>query len=281
MTHGTDVVIYHGDALDVLPKMEPESVDAVVTSPPYTDLRHGDYESPPPEKFVEWYRPFVVSIRHVLKPTGGFMLNLGRKFKNGCELDYVERTLRMVQEEVAFNRIDTIIWGKINGRPINPYLTNAHEYVYWFVSGRALDAYRGFDAVRSPYSEATLERYQRTWDRQTVRKGQHGFEDGRTPHPEGSRPTSIYVTQIGKEKGIQHPAPMALDLARFLVCLACPPGGTVLDPMLGSGTTAVAARLHGRRCIGVESIGTHVDEAHDRLDEVPEQLELTTGDVRL
>lgn len=261
-----DVTVVLGDALEALRRGGEGGgqVDAIVTSPPYADAR-GDVENVTTDEFVEWFTPYLVEMRQWLKPGGGFMLNLGRRFKDGVESDYIERTLLRAQE-VGWKRIDTVVWGKINGRPVPPYLTNKHEIILWMTWGmRPIDAYRGYDEVRYPYPEETLLRYQRNWRNGTNVKGEESVQEGRTPHGDGARPGSLYVTQVGKEKGLKHPTPMALDLARFLVCLSCPAGGTVLDPFGGSGTTAVAGRLHGRKTILVEREPEFVREALDRL----------------
>lgn len=264
---GTDVKLVRGDAHEALAeglRFRIAPADAIVTSPPYADARD-DVENVTPEEYVEWISPFLGLLRTWLVPGGGFMLNLGRRFKDGVESDYVERVLLRAQE-IGWVRIDTVVWGKINGRAVNPYLTNKHEQIYWLTYGvKPLDAYRGYDEVRYPYPEETLARYQRNWINGTSIKGKAEVQAGRKAHPDGARPGSIYVTQVGKEKGIRHPSPMALDLARFLVCLSCPPGGLVLDPFAGSGSTAVAARLHGRRAILIERSDEFADEACERL----------------
>lgn len=298
-THDLDrVTLIEGDALDVLPELA--EYDAIVTSPPYADAR-GDVKSATPNEYVEWISPFLEALLPHVRVGGGFMLNLGRVFRDGVESSYVERTL-MRAEDLGWKRIDTVVWGKINGRPVPPYLTNKHEVVYWFTRGDApAGAYRGYDEVRYPYPEETLLRYQRNWINGTNVKGEESIQEGRTPHEDGARPGSLYVTQVGKEKGIKHPTPMALDLARFLVCLACPrfvcdhcgpllnPGtgtfqktmtaricnhsrtswrpGVVLDPFFGSGTTGVAAKLHGRDCVGIEKDPDFLVETFDRLSQ--------------
>ena len=70
---------------------------------------------------------------------------------------------------------------------------------------------------------------------------------------------------VGAEKGLEHPTPMALDLAQHLVRLACPPGGLVLDPFAGACTTAVAARALGRHSVCIEVDPAHCAEGARRM----------------
>ena len=244
-----DVQLYVGDARDVLPWLEAESVDAVVTSPPFADAR-ADVPAPTPEQFEDWLAPILGELRRVILPRGSMMLNLGRRFRDGRELDYVERTL-LRAERLGWHRIDTLIWWKPNAPARSgPYLTNAHEYVYWLAP--STDAYRGLDDARAPYSPATLGRYGRRWARNTRVKGSHVEQSGRDPHPLGARPTSVLIETVGREKGNPHPSPMPEAIAADLIALSCPSGGVVLDPFAGSGTTLRAARKLERRAVGIE-----------------------------
>jgi hypothetical protein len=83
----------------------------------------------------------------------------------------------------------------------------------------------------------------------------------------GGRPTSVYTSAVGIAPGNPHPAPMADDLARHLIALSCPHGGTVLDPFMGSGTTALVARKLGRRSIGIELSPEYATLCAERLQQ--------------
>ena len=76
----------------------------------------------------------------------------------------------------------------------------------------------------------------------------------------------------GASRGLKHPAPMNEDLARHLVCLSCPPGGTVLDPFAGSCTTGRAALNRGRSFIGFELNPEYADEGRARLEHITPPL---------
>lgn len=258
-----DFVLYLDDALKILPQLFPGSVDAIVTSPPYAGQR-GAVE---PASYVEWLRPYLAELRRVLTPTGGFLLNLGRTYRDGQESSYIEETL-FAAREIGWKRVDTLIWRKLNAHPfVAPcYLINEHEIVYWLA--RETTAYRGYtEETRRPPSPNTVARRERAGLRGPKNRERNGYQPAqRTPiNPDGVRPGSVFECYIGREKGIHHGEVMALELAEHLVALACPPGGLVLDPFAGSGSTALAARKLGRRSISIEIDPTHAAECARRL----------------
>jgi len=79
--HVEQPVIYQGDCLDILPKLESNSIDLIVTSPPYADQRKDTYGGVSPDKYVEWFLPVANELKRVLKNEGSFILNIN------CRLD--------------------------------------------------------------------------------------------------------------------------------------------------------------------------------------------------
>ncbi|MBC7235447.1 MAG: site-specific DNA-methyltransferase, partial [Chloroflexi bacterium] len=75
--------IYTGDCLDVLKTFETESVDLVITSPPYADRRKHTYGGVHPDRYVEWFMPIADELYRVLKPRGSFVLNIKERVVNG------------------------------------------------------------------------------------------------------------------------------------------------------------------------------------------------------
>jgi site-specific DNA-methyltransferase (adenine-specific) len=264
-----DLQLWHGDALTVLRGLPDGSVDCCVTSPPYSDARR-DIEAVPPDEFPAWLAGSLRPLQRLLTTSGTLMLNLGRRFRDGEELSLAEDSLQALRAD-GWRRIDTLIWFKpnANGRG-GPYLRDCHEVVYWLALSPR-DAFRNLDEVRRPYRD--LSRYERGYT-QAV-KGEPRALHRRQPHPLGARPDSVFVCSVGKEKGREHPTPMPLELAQELVALACPPGGTVVDPFFGEGTTGRAARILNRRCIGVEISLDYCALAARRT----QQLSLTAGAV--
>lgn len=251
-----DLTVWHGDCNDVLWNLRGQSLDAIVTSPPYADARP-DVPAPSPEEFPQWLAPRLRAMAYALKPDGSLMLNLGRRFRDGEESDYIEMTL-LVARELGWKRIDTLIWFKPNANARGgPYLHDKHEIVFWLA--QQTDVYRGYDAdTRAPYDEGTAARYARGY--QQAAKFHPRDLRSRQLNPDGARPASVVVVYTGGEHGNPHPSPMPQPLAEYLVALSCPRGGTVCDPFAGSGTTGRAARVLGRRAILIES-----DESYCRL----------------
>jgi site-specific DNA-methyltransferase (adenine-specific) len=257
-----DFTLYVGDALEVLRLLPGESVDAVVTSPPYADARL-DYDHVSAHEYGDWTHAWVSAALPVVKTSGSLLLNLGRLHRNGEESDYWIDALNRARA-AGWKWIDTIVWRKTKAVPkAGPYLHDVHEYVLWFA--RRTDAYRGYDEeTRVPHSPLTVARYAR--GKLSGQKGQAHRE--RPPlNPLGGRPTSVYTSSVGIAPGNPHPAPMADDLARHLIALSCPHGGTVLDPFMGSGTTALVARKLGRRSIGIELSPEYATLCAERLQQ--------------
>lgn len=258
-----DVTIWHGDALEVLRTLGDGSVDAVVTSPPYSDARD-DVAAEPLDSFAEWFVPILAELLRVVSPAGSMLLNLGRRFRDGEEHPYAEDTVAAARR-LGWKRIDTLVWKKTNPPGLaSPYLTSCHEYAFWLAPNTA--AYRGYDEVRQPYSPESLARFKRG-PRAPV-KNDPWKRKGAPPHPLGAKPWSVFECPVGEEKGNAHPTPMAFRLAKHLVALCTPVGGIVLDPFGGSGTTARAARILGRQAILIERNETYCTLAAQRLSQL-------------
>lgn len=255
----------HGDAFEVLEQLATGSVDAVVTSPPYGDLRQ--YGGAHPDDYDRWLAPALNELLRIVKPGGSMMLNLGRIFRDGEEHPYLELTMLRART-LGWRRIDTLVWDKMSAPPRGGnYLHDVHELVYWLAPN--VNAYRGYAEVGETRDPETIARYGRA----NVRGAKD--EDYNAP---GRRrvipsqleegviaPKSVFRCGAGSVTGLDHPAPMELKLARRLVMLSCPPGGTVLDPFAGSCTTLIAALELGRAGIGIELDADYLEEGKRRL----------------
>jgi DNA modification methylase len=254
-----DFQLYVGDALEVLRGLPDESVDAVVTSPPYLDARP-EYPSPSLHGFEDIFRELSRVV------TGPALFNVGRLWQDGTERLWWVDLIRSA-ERAGWSLLDTLVWCKPNANPIHgAVLAASHEYVLILGEPRAL---LNVDAIRTPYSDESKARMARTWINGRGVKGDlRGHQTGREIHPLGARPRSYVTFSVGKEKGNPHPAPMPLELAQHLVALGSWPTETVLDPFAGSGTTCLAARQLGRRAIGIELSQEYAKLAAKRLSQL-------------
>lgn len=262
-----DFTLYAGDALVVLRELEVASVDCVVTSPPYLDARP-EYPSPSLEEFELIFR----ELRRVVRAGGPLLVNVGRLFRDGCELRWQEDLLRAV-ERAGWSHLDTRVWLKPNANPIRGNVfTDSHEYV--LVLGDPGGTSLNVDAVRTEYTPESLARLGRPWRRGRGTKGDdRADQSSRRANPLGARGRSFHTAYVGREKGNPHPAPMPLEVAEWMIALASWPGDVVLDPFAGSGTTAVAARRRGRRCVCIELDVDYCRCAAERLSQLPLLLE--------
>lgn len=256
-----DLSIYVGDAREVLAALPDDAAAACVTSPPYLDARP-EYPSPTLSEFEAIFR----EMRRVV--SGPALVNVGRIFRNGCEVRWHEPLLAAA-ERAGWSHLDTITWVKPNANPIHGnVLADRHEYVFVLGDpGTTLNV----DAVRVAYAESSVARLRRGWTNHVGVKNDDSRRRGRRvsePHPLGGRAPSYIVVDTGREKGNPHPAPMPLNLALDMVALASWPGGTVLDPFAGSGTTALAARRLDRRSVLIELDADYARLAAERLQQL-------------
>lgn len=264
--------IIDGDCIEVLAALGPDAVDAIVTSPPYADQRQYAGKTDP-AAYADYLEPFLDAMLKVLRPGGSLMLNIGRVHRDhqeqACAFDALYRARAM-----GWKWLDTIIWAKPNGfiAASTSYLHSAHEYVWWL--GKETTAYRGYDAdTRTPHTPSSLARFAHGFRKTTSKDDARYHQAGKrmaAPHPDGARPKSVVTYAVSGQRGNDHPAPMPEGLAQHLVCLSCPPGGLVLDPFAGSGTTGRVALRKGRSFVGVEIDAGYAELARRRIvDDAP------------
>lgn len=103
--------IIQGDCLSVMKEMRPDTVDLVVTSPPYADTRKSTYGGIHPDKYVDWILPITEQIFRVLKPDGTFILNIKEKAFKGERHTYVLNTILRMREQ-GWLWTEEFVWAK-------------------------------------------------------------------------------------------------------------------------------------------------------------------------
>jgi len=268
-----------GDARTVLSSFPESSVDLVFTSPPYADSRKKTYGGVPPDKYLEWFLPIADQFQRVLKPTGSFVLNIKEKTIRGERHPYVVELIQALRGR-GWLWIEEYIWHKKNCFPGKwpTRFRDAWERCLHFTTSRHFAMYQ--EAVMVPtgdWRHARLRNLSTTDKKRDESKVASGF--GKKVENWVGRdlayPTNVLhlATECGNRK---HSAAFPVALPDWFIRLFTTAGDVVLDPFVGSGTTAVAAARLGRRFIGVEIKLEHAELAQSR---VPEAVDLFTRSV--
>jgi site-specific DNA-methyltransferase (adenine-specific) len=273
--------IYCGDALQQLRAFADESVDTIVTSPPYFQQRNyadasqiGQEGSP--AEYVERLVQVFREARRTLRSTGSLWLVLGDKYESKRLLGLPWRVAFALQDDGWILRSD-IIWHKPNAMPsaVKDRPTTDHEYVFFLT--KSAEYYYDADAIREPhvtFSEKSRMRggrkhfFQRDSTPEAGKNGGHAnLHDGRWDqafHPAGRNKRTVWSIPLSKFRGA-HFAVFPESLVTHCILAGCPAGGLVLDQFLGSGTTAVVARRLQRRYAGIDCNAEYCEMARQRL----------------
>jgi DNA modification methylase len=291
-----------GDAVEQMRTLDDGCAACVVTSPPYYGLR--DYEGNPdqigtestPVEYVAALVRVFAEVHRVLADDGALWLNLGDSYAHGGSgaqgatgaraarqftAEHVPgcaslpaKNLLGIPWRVAFALQDAgwilrnaIVWHKPNAMPesVTDRLSTRHEMLflltksprYWF----------DLDAIREPHAISTIAAAHR------ARKPYQA--PGQTPNVK-SRPTGDRGSNPGDVWSIStrpltdaHFATFPVELPRRCIAAGCKPGGTVLDPFSGAGTTALVAQQLGHPAIGIDINASYHDIALRRMVDAP------------
>lgn len=259
------VTLFLGDALQVAVTIPDASVDCIVTSPPYYRLRDygtdGQYglESSPTE-YVETMRVLFSELRRVLVDDGTLWLNIGDSYIPGKNLLGMPWRVAFALQDDGWILRNAIIWHKPNAMPesVTDRLCGRYEHVFMFSKSRHywfdLDPIREEvtyprNPVRPPTSLDPIKYApgitpQNGRARTGRQRGYVGSELGRNPGDVWALPTQPFHQA--------HFAVFPIELPKRCILSGCKPGGTVLDPFSGSGTTGLAAQRTGRKYIGID-----------------------------
>ena len=278
-----------GEALATLRTVPSELADVVVTSPPY--YRQRNYENDDrqlgqestPEQYVGRLVEILSESRRVLRDTGSLWLVLGDKYLDGRQLGMPWRVALALQEDGWVLRSD-IIWHKPNAMPspVKTRPTTDHEYVFFLTKSK--DYFYDADAIREPhvtFSEKSRMRggrnhfFRRDGTPEVGKnRGDSNLHNGRWDqafHPKGRNKRTVWSIALSKFREA-HFAVFPPSLVETCIRAACPPGGMVLDPFLGSGTTAAVACELGREYLGIDCVETYCAMARRRLAKLDRPL---------
>jgi DNA modification methylase len=269
------------DAESTLHALPLESVNAIVTSPPYYQQR--DYGAGPqigneasPESYVQRLAGVFRESFRVLAKDGTLWLNLGDKYKNGRLLGMPWRVV-FAMESIGWILRSDIIWHKTNAMPasVKNRPTTDHEYVFMF--SKSQDYCYNADAIREPHvtfsEKSRMMGGRRHFGKRggTPEQGKNGGNPNlhnarwdQAFHPLGRNKRTVWQIPLSKFPEA-HFAVFPEKLVETCIMAATRPNDLVLDPFIGSGTVALVAQKFGRHFIGIDCSAEYCTLAKRRL----------------
>jgi site-specific DNA-methyltransferase (adenine-specific) len=277
------IQIFQGDCLHFLPTLQAASVDLIVTSPPYADQRKNTYGGIHPDKYVEWFLPIAAELKRVLKPEGSFVLNIKERVVDGERHTYVLELILALRKQ-GWLWTEEYVWHKSNSYPGKwpNRFRDGWERCLHFTKNKHFAMYQ--NAVQVPMGDWSQSRLRKLSNTDRQRDNSHvqsgfGKKIENWVGREWAYPDN--VLHLATECSNQgHSAVFPIELPAWFIKLFTQMGDVVLDPFLGSGTTAVASKELDRRCIGIEIEPSYIQIANHRLDELQRPLPLFLQDNR-
>ncbi|HLC77556.1 MAG TPA: site-specific DNA-methyltransferase [Candidatus Nanoarchaeia archaeon] len=268
-----DIIL--GDCLEVLKKQDDNSVDLIVTSPPYADQRTKTYGGIHPDKYIEWFLPITSELLRVLKPTGTFVLNIKEKVSSGERHTYVMELILAMRKQ-GWLWTEEFIWHKKNcypGKWPNRF-RDAWERLLQFNKQKDFNMYQKEVMVpMGDWAKVRLKNLSETDKRRDNSRVGSGFGKNisKWVGRDMAYPSNVLVmaTETSNKK---HSAVFPKELPTWFIKLFTKPGDVVLDPFLGSGTTSIVALELDRNSIGIE---IKEDYYHLAIKNINEQTKLT------
>jgi len=255
------IELIQGDCIEEMTKMQKESVDLTVTSPPYDNLR--TYEGS-----LQWHegiwKQVLKGLYRVTKEGGVVIWVVGDATIKGSETGTSFKQA-LYAMEIGFNLHDTMIFQKTNPIPqiYRKRYSNIYEYMFVFSKGKV----EIHNPIMIDCLHAGLKLKGSTYKNYSKKKQKRGKQA--KPVKNQKIKGNIWKYVVGKksedQKAKGHPASFPAQLAYDHIISWSNKCDTVFDPFLGSGTTGVAAKKLGRNFIGIEKVKKYVNIAKDRI----------------
>jgi DNA modification methylase len=260
--------IFEGDCLEVLKTFPNGSVDLIVTSPPYAYNRKATYGGIPVNRYVEWFLPISEQLRRVLKPDGSFILNVKERVVNGERGTYIYELVLAMRKQ-GWLWTEEYMWHKKNtypGKWPNRF-RDLWEHCYQFTKSKKFRMFQ--NSVRIPMGKWAVKRLAKLSETDKTR------DESRTLSGFGKNVSKwvgkelVYpgnVLHLATESSnVGHSAAFPVTLPAWFIRLFTKEGDLVLDPFVGSGTTAVAAHQLNRHYVGIEIDHKYYELALQRM----------------
>lgn len=287
--------ILQGDVKQRLKDIEDNSIQLIVTSPPYYKLRkYSKTEQTAAKEIgqevsVDQYVKDLTEIFECLKPklkeNGLFWLNLGDTYINKEQQGVPWRVALSLMNSGWILRSD-VIWHKPNAMPSSVTSRPTVDHEYFFMFSKSKSYYYDADSIREPNITFTDKSKMKGGRKHfgkvngTPENGKNGgnsnLHNGRWDqafNPKGRNKRTVWSIPLSKFRGA-HFAVFPEKLVEPPILASTKPGDTVLDPFAGSGTAGVVAKRLGRNFVGIELVPEFAEMAQRRIDEIQEEVTL-------
>ena len=275
--------VYQGSCFELIKELPENSVDLIVTSPPYADTKSYGKKINVlhPDKYVEWITPLFVEMNRVIKPTGSIIFNIDDKCVKKLRHTFVFDMISHLSHHTDVKLYDYYIWTKKAFMPNGnkKRLNHVTEWIFHFVKDQNQVKWN-IDEVREPYAEASINRYKSKvtayeTDENGIKQG--GKQNIRKVNDKGKIPSNFFrFNTNATTRDNKHPAPFNKEIPTWFIKALTDEGDLILDPFMGSGTTAEASVDLGRDWIGFELNKEYVDMIIERV--YNRKKRLTIGD---
>jgi adenine-specific DNA-methyltransferase len=244
------------DAFEFLSQLKPGSIDLIVSSPPYCMGKEYD-TSGRVEDFIVDHERLAPLLVNALKDGGSLCWQVGHHVSNGVVVPLDALVYQIFSKQEPLLLRNRIVWTFGHGVHASRRFSGRHETILWFTKGENYEF--NLDAVRVPQKYPGKRHY----------KGPNKGEF--SGNPLGKNPSDVWEIPNVKSRHVEktdHPCQFPVALVQRLVRALTKPGGLVVDPFMGSGTSAAAAAIEGRQFEGCDVNKVYVGIARGRVAKV-------------
>lgn len=253
--------LYNNDCLQVFSSLNTESIDLIVTSPPYCMGKEYENVSDDIDSFTKLNKKAIYESQRVLKKGGSLCWQVGFHVKDSVIIpldcliyNIVEELNQALEADSKLYLHNRIIWSFGHGLNAEKRLSGRYETILWFTKG--MEYHFNLDSIRIP-QKYPGKRYA---------KGKKAGEF--SGNPLGKNPSDVWDIPNVKANHIEkteHPCQFPIAIPQRLIKALTCQGDTVMDPFSGSGTTAIACILENRKFVGCELKEEYIDIADKRI----------------
>ena len=260
--------IINQDSLEVMRNMPDNSIDLIITSPPYADQRKSTYGGVVVDEYVQWFLPFTEQMLRILKPSGTFVLNIKEKVVDGQRSTYVMELILAMKKQ-GWLWTEEFIWHKKNCHPGKwpNRFRDSWERLLQF--NKTKNFRMNQDQVKVPIGDWSKSRLKNLSEKDKKRDNSgvgSGFGKNISNWVGKETVYPSNVLHLATESGNKnHSAAFPTSIPNWFIRLFSDENDVVLDPFLGSGTTCFVAQELNRQSIGIELLPQYFEVAKTRL----------------